>query len=279
MEDVLKNPILTLSPLKESLTQYCPEKRFNYVERSCDQPASSDIESMTKPESFVDHHENQRSSHQQNYLSNEILEQKCDKLNLQQHTNYNQQGASKGGKVEKEQANALGIDLKSSKPDAQGRLDEDVNAIRSLVSNLFATHEADFVKTLRVYSLFRLEDLKALKVAKEELLRTVESRESNLTILNFTSGSAPPFCSLGRFMHSRSYVNLGNLVNFDSRIKTLCTIPKISIFAVAYTNARSILNIVAISETWCIATYQIVSCKFLDIKYFDPIVVHEKEAV
>ncbi|KAI0989236.1 hypothetical protein GJ496_004879 [Pomphorhynchus laevis] len=31
----------------------------SYVERSCDQSASSDIESMLKPESFVDHSENQ----------------------------------------------------------------------------------------------------------------------------------------------------------------------------------------------------------------------------
>ncbi|KAI0989549.1 hypothetical protein GJ496_005207 [Pomphorhynchus laevis] len=33
----------------------------SYVERSCEQPASSDLESMPKPESFVDHSENQRS--------------------------------------------------------------------------------------------------------------------------------------------------------------------------------------------------------------------------
>ncbi|KAI0980805.1 hypothetical protein GJ496_006252, partial [Pomphorhynchus laevis] len=121
---------------------------------------SSDIESMPKPESFVDHSKNQRSSTPQNYFSNAELEQKCDKLDLQQHTGCNKRGACKGGKVEKEQTNALRVDListerdvkgrrnrfadrerclifvsiaESSKPDAQGRLDEDVNAIRSLV--------------------------------------------------------------------------------------------------------------------------------------------------
>ncbi|KAI0983906.1 hypothetical protein GJ496_009876 [Pomphorhynchus laevis] len=38
----------------------------SYVKCSCDQPASSDIESMPKPESFVDQSENQRSSTPQN---------------------------------------------------------------------------------------------------------------------------------------------------------------------------------------------------------------------
>ncbi|KAI0982539.1 hypothetical protein GJ496_005941 [Pomphorhynchus laevis] len=40
----------------------------SYVERSCDQPASSDIENMPKRASFVDHFENQRSSTPQNYI-------------------------------------------------------------------------------------------------------------------------------------------------------------------------------------------------------------------
>ncbi|KAI0977738.1 hypothetical protein GJ496_008597 [Pomphorhynchus laevis] len=123
---------------------------------------------MHKPELFVDHSENQRSSTPQNYLSNETLEQKCDTLDLQQHTGCNKRSACKGGKVKKEQTNALRVDAsgteryvkgrrnrfadrerclifvniaESSKPDAQGCLDEIVNAIRSLVSNLFATHE------------------------------------------------------------------------------------------------------------------------------------------
>ncbi|KAI0989847.1 hypothetical protein GJ496_007496 [Pomphorhynchus laevis] len=214
------NPILSrldaTSILNSPMHNSSDPSGSSYVERSCDQPASSDIESTPKPESFVDHSENQRPSTPQNYLSNETLKQKCDKLDLQQHTGCNNQGACKGVKVKKEQINALAVDLSSTemyvkgrrnrfvdreqclifanmaesiKPNAQGRLDEEVIAIRSLVSNLFAIHEADLVKTLRVYSLFRL----------------------------------------------------GRLVNFDFRIKTLYTIPEISGFAVAYTNARSML--------------------------------------
>ncbi|KAI0988314.1 hypothetical protein GJ496_009839 [Pomphorhynchus laevis] len=39
------------------------------------------------------------------------LAAKCDKLDLQQHPGCNKRGISKGGKVQKEQTNALGVDL------------------------------------------------------------------------------------------------------------------------------------------------------------------------
>ncbi|KAI0981964.1 hypothetical protein GJ496_008869 [Pomphorhynchus laevis] len=133
-------------------------------------------------------------------------------LDLQQHTDCNKRDACKGGNVEKEQTNAWGVtnslevDLssteryvkdrqnhfadreqclifaniaESSKHDAQGRLDEDVNAIRSHVSNLFATHEADLVKTLRVYSLFRLGNPKTCSNSRPRFLKAVFSSADN----------------------------------------------------------------------------------------------------
>ncbi|KAI0990033.1 hypothetical protein GJ496_002312 [Pomphorhynchus laevis] len=71
----------------------------------------------------------------------------------------------------------------SSNPDAQGHLDEDVNAMRSLVSNLFATHEANLVKTLRVYSLFCLGNLKTCSNSRPLLLKAVFSSADNVQIM------------------------------------------------------------------------------------------------
>ncbi|KAI0984286.1 hypothetical protein GJ496_011001 [Pomphorhynchus laevis] len=121
-------------------------------------------------------------------------------INEQTNKETSERGACKNGKVEKEQTNALRVDYSSteryikgrrnrfvdrerwliseniavsSKPDAHKRLDEDVNAIRSLVANLFARHEADLAKTLRVYTLFRLSNPKTCPNFRLRLLKAV----------------------------------------------------------------------------------------------------------
>ncbi|KAI0978471.1 hypothetical protein GJ496_009429 [Pomphorhynchus laevis] len=102
---VLNSPIHNRPDPSGSISNFnarCSSRVFiqnhtpSYVERLCDQPASSDIGSMPKHESFLDNSEKQHLSIPINYISNATLEQKCDKLDLQQHTGCNKRGACKG---------------------------------------------------------------------------------------------------------------------------------------------------------------------------------------